>query len=128
MAPVARHIERRREPRRSGGGERWHHLAILRPGQMITLLNITSRAVSLYDRSLFYAHGQDPKRFDCVVVKSPHCQPHMFKDWAARYVDVDAPGSTSANLLSLGHTRIRRPMWPLDEDVTWAPATVMFSK
>jgi hypothetical protein len=44
MAPVARHIERRREPRRSGGGERWHHLAILRPGQMITLLNITSRA------------------------------------------------------------------------------------
>ena len=44
MAPVANLIERRREPRRSGGGERWHSLAILRPGQAITLLNISSRA------------------------------------------------------------------------------------
>ena len=45
---------------------------------------VTSRAVMLYDRSLFYAHGQDPRRFDSVVVKSPHCQPHLFTDWAAR--------------------------------------------
>ena len=44
MAPVANLAERRREPRRSGGGERWHSIAILRPGQEITLLNITSRA------------------------------------------------------------------------------------
>ena len=53
---------------------------------------VTSRAVMLYDRSLFLAHGQDPRRFDAVVVKSPHCQPHMFADWAARVVNIDAPG------------------------------------
>ncbi|MFC1465415.1 MAG: M81 family metallopeptidase [Candidatus Brachytrichaceae bacterium NZ_4S206] len=93
----------------------------------ITLV-ITSRAVSLYDRSLFYAHGQDPKRFDLVVVKSPHCQPHMFKDWAARYVDVDAPGATSANLKRLGHTRCPRPIWPLDEQVTWERRAVIFRR
>ena len=46
---------------------------------------------SLYDRSLFYAHGQDPKRFDVVVVKSPHCQHHMFADWCGRLINVDAP-------------------------------------
>jgi microcystin degradation protein MlrC len=40
----------------------------------------TSRPVSLYDRSLFLAHGQDPARFDAVVVKSPHCQPRFFNE------------------------------------------------
>ncbi len=93
----------------------------------ITLI-VTSRPVSLYDRSLFYAHGQDPQRFDCVVVKSPHCQPHMFHDWAARYVNVDAPGSTSANLASLGHTRCPRPIFPLDENVTWTPMVKIFRR
>jgi microcystin degradation protein MlrC len=70
--------------------------------------------VSLYDRSLFLAHGQDPARFDAVVVKSPHCQERFYKAWAAALVNVDAPGATSANLRSLGHTRCLRPMFPLD--------------
>jgi microcystin degradation protein MlrC len=91
-------------------------------------LIVTSRPVSLYDRSLFYAHGQDPQRFNCVVVKSPHCQPHMFQDWAARYINVDAPGATSANLKSLGHTQCPRPIFPLDEGVTWAPAVKVFRR
>jgi len=106
--------------------EMWHAgpTAVLLVGD-ITLI-VTSRAVSLYDRSLFYAHGQEPRRFDLVVVKSPHCQPHMFKDWAARYVDVDAPGSASANLRSLGHTRCPRPIWPLDEEVTWERRATLF--
>lgn len=82
---------------------------------------VTSRSVSLYDRSLFHAHGQDPTTFDAVVVKSPHCQPHFFDAWAALKIHVDAPGSTSANLPSLGHTRCARPMFPLDDDVTFVP-------
>jgi microcystin degradation protein MlrC len=89
---------------------------------------VTSRAVMLYDRSLFYAHGQDPRRFDSVVVKSPHCQPHMFTDWAARVVNIDAPGATSANLRSLGHTICPRPMFPLDDDVTFTPRVQLFSR
>ena len=109
-------------------GEHWHAgvTPVLRVGS-ITLI-VTSHAVSLYDRSLFLAHGQDPNRFDCVVVKSPHCQPHMFKDWAARYINVDAPGSTSANLKSLGYTQCPRPMWPLDESVMWVPEAKLFRR
>lgn len=91
-------------------------------------LILTSRAVSLYDRALFLAHGFDPKHFGAVVVKSPHCEPHMFKTWAARYVDVDAPGSTSANLRSLGHTRCARPMFPLDPDVKFTPQVKVFQR
>ena len=109
-------------------GDQWYSgdTAVLRVGS-ITLI-VTSRAVSLYDRSLFYAHGQDPTKFDLVVVKSPHCQHHMFNDRAARYVNVDAPGSTSANLRSLGHTRCPRPIFPLDEGVTFTPQARLFKR
>jgi microcystin degradation protein MlrC len=91
-------------------------------------LVVSSQPVSLYDRSLFLAHGQDPTRFDAVVVKSPHCQERFFKAWAARVINVDAPGATSANLKSLGHTRCMRPMFPLDADVDFRPAARVFSR
>lgn len=91
-------------------------------------LVVGTRPVSLFDRSWFYAHGQDPKRFDLVVVKSPHCEPHMFADWCARLINVDAPGSTSANLKSLGHTRCPRPIFPLDADVRFAPIADVFRR
>jgi microcystin degradation protein MlrC len=87
---------------------------------------VTSRPVSLYDRSLFLAHGQDPRRFDLVVVKSPHCQPQFYSAWAARVINVDAPGASSANLPTLGHTRARRPLFPLDEGVTFTPQVKHF--
>src|SRR5262249_12187984 len=64
-------------------GTLWYagNTAVLQAGN-VTLV-VTSRAVHLYDRSLFLAHGQDPRRFDAVVVKSPHCQPQFYSDWAA---------------------------------------------
>ena len=93
----------------------------------VTLV-VTSRPVHLFDRSLFLAHGLDPRQFDLVVVKSPHCQPHMYADWCARLINVDAPGSTSANLPTLGHTRCRRPIFPLDADVSFAPQVRLFSR
>ncbi len=109
-------------------GERWDagDSAVLQADGVTWVL--TTRPVSLHDRTLFYACGQNPRQFDVVVVKSPHCQPHMFRDWSARYIDVDAPGATSANLLSLGHTRCARPMWPLDDGVTFEPKVQVFSR
>ncbi len=111
----------------SFGGE-WQagRTAVLEAGGLT--LVVTSRAVHLYDRSLFYAHGQDPRNFDVVVVKSPHCQHHMYEAWCARMIHVDAPGSTSANLPSLGHRRCARPVFPLDADVTFAPVVRHFQR
>ncbi|HIE95684.1 MAG TPA: microcystin degradation protein MlrC, partial [Fuerstia sp.] len=84
--------------------------------------------VSLFDRSWFYANGQNPRDFDMVVVKSPHCEPHMFADWCAKLINVDAPGSTSANLNSLGHTICDRPIFPLDEGVDFHPVADIFRR
>ncbi|MFO0906252.1 MAG: M81 family metallopeptidase [Pirellulales bacterium] len=84
-------------------------------------LVVGTRPVSLFDRSWFYAHGQDPRRFDLVVVKSPHCEQHMFAAWCAKLIHVDAPGSTSANVKALGHRKCPRPMFPLDPEVPFQP-------
>ncbi len=91
-------------------------------------LVVGTKPVSLFDRSWFYAHGQDPKKFDLVVVKSPHCEPHMFADWCAKLINVDAPGATSANLQSLGHTICNRPIFPLDDVVAFYPAADVFRR
>jgi microcystin degradation protein MlrC len=88
----------------------------------------TSRPVMLHDRSLFLAYGQDPRAFDAVVVKSPRCEPRLFDAWAGRTVHVDAPGSTSANLRSLGHTRCPRPIFPLDDEVPFEPVVELSSR
>ncbi len=88
----------------------------------------TSRAVSLYDRSMFYATGQDPRRFDLIVQKSPHCQHRFFAEWAEKLIGVDAPGSTSANLPYLGHTVCRRPMYPMEPDTTFSPEVLIFRR
>jgi microcystin degradation protein MlrC len=109
-------------------GEEWvaGPTAVLEAGNFT--LVASSRAVNLYDRSFFHAHGQNPRSFDIVVVKSPHCQHHMYAAWCARMVNADAPGSSSANLPSLGHTRCARPIFPLDEGVTFAPIARFFQR
>lgn len=89
---------------------------------------VGSRPVNLYDRSFFFSHGQNPKNFDAVVVKSPHCQQHMYADWCVEMVNVDAPGSSSANLPYLGHTRCPRPIFPLDPGVKFTPVPKLFSR
>ena len=88
----------------------------------------TSRPVNLYDRALFLAHGQDPKRFDLVVVKSPHCEAHMFADWCGRLIQVDAPGASSANLAQLGHKHCERPIFPLDSVPRFRPDVELFER
>jgi microcystin degradation protein MlrC len=100
--------------------------AVVKAGNYTLVLG--SRPVSLHDRSFYYAHGQDPKQFDCVVVKSPHCKSNMYADWCARLINVDAPGSTSANLPYLGHTVCARPIFPLDEGVTFTPQVRVFQR
>ena len=109
-------------------GRRWSAgpTAVLECGRHVIV--VTTRAVSLFDRSLYLANGQNPKRFDLVVVKSPHCEPHMYREWCGRLITVDGPGSTSANLASLGHTRCARPVFPLDPQVEFRPEVEVFER
>ena len=89
-------------------------------------LVVISRPVSLVDRSLYYANGIDPQKFDLIVIKSPHCEYQMFDAWVEKDFNIDAPGATSANLKSLGHTICQRPVFPLDEDVGFTPGATFY--
>lgn len=109
-------------------GDEWHAgaTAVLQAANYTVVA--TSHPVSLYDRSLFLAHGLDPAQFDTVVVKSPHCQPRFFDEGAELVLNVDAPGATSANLKSLGHKHCQRPIFPLDGNVNWTPEPHIFAR
>jgi microcystin degradation protein MlrC len=109
-------------------GEQWDSglTAVLEFGSMTAVVG--SRAVNLYDRSYFYANGQDPKNFDAVVVKSPHCQHHMYAAWCSHMLLIDAPGSSSANVKQLGHRRCPRPIFPLDEIREFQPRVEMYRR
>jgi microcystin degradation protein MlrC len=89
---------------------------------------VMSKPVSLFDRAMFYANGCNPLDFDLIVVKSPHTEHHMFERWAEKNFNIDAPGSTSADLKSLGHTICARPMYPLDPDVAFTPKAVIYQR
>jgi len=112
--------------------ESWRMPQYAGPTAVVTSKNftivITSLPVSLLDRSLFLGHGLDPQRFHSIIVKSPHCQPRFFDDWAEHNFNVDAPGSTSANLHSLGHTICSRPMYPMDPDAEFIPLVETYSR
>jgi microcystin degradation protein MlrC len=102
------------------------------PTAVLTFDNFTvvvfSKSISLFDRAMYYANGLNPVDFDLIVVKSPHTEHHMYDGWVAKNFNVDAPGSTSANLKSLGHTICARPIYPLDEGVTFSPAPVIYRR
>jgi microcystin degradation protein MlrC len=109
-------------------GEHWFAgpTAVLESGPYTLLL--TSRPVSLYDRTPFLVNGQAPASFDMTVVKSPLCQPRFFNDGAQHVLNIDAPGSTSANVKGLGHTVAQRPLYPIDENFSYTPAPRVFRR
>ena len=108
----------------SGTPEHGGLTAVLRCGNY-TLVCL-SRSVRFIDRSPFLAHDINPEDFDLVIVKSPHCEPRFFDDWAEHNFNIDAPGSTSANLKTLGHKICSRPLYPLDSKVDFRPSTEIY--
>lgn len=100
--------------------------AVLRFGTFTVV--VLSHTLSLFDRAIYYANGCNPRDFDLTVVKSPHTEFHMYDAWVEKNFNIDAPGATSADLKSLGHTICARPMYPLDEGVTFEPRAVLYGR
>jgi microcystin degradation protein MlrC len=102
------------------------------PTAVLTFGNTTvvvfSRTLSLFDRAMYYANGLDPRDFNLIVVKSPHTEYHMYDAWVEKNFNIDVPGSTSANLPTLGHTICVRPIFPLDENVAFTPHATLYSR
>ena len=62
----------------------------------------------------FVRLGLDPRTADILVVKIGYLEPELF-DLAADWMLALTPGGVDQDLARLGHRRIRRPMFPLDD-------------
>src|SRR5690606_31878740 len=63
----------------------------------------------------FAAFGIDPSAQRLLVVKSSQHFYAMFQHMAAKIIYCDAPGSLNSDLFRMPYTRLRRPIWPLDD-------------
>ncbi|MFJ5220979.1 M81 family metallopeptidase [Streptomyces sp. NPDC088354] len=58
----------------------------------------------------------NPRDVDVVIIKIGYLEPELY-DMAAGWKMALTPGGVNQDLVSLGHQRIRRPMFPFDQDM-----------
>lgn len=81
---------------------------------------VASSRQQVLDDQVFLLNGIDVRTRRVVGLKSSQHFRAGFADLAASIVTADAPGATSLDLHALGHTRVRRPIWPLDPRAEYA--------
>lgn len=80
-----------------------------------------------YEPSQFLGFGLKLEDYDMVLVKSSLAYREHFRRYTSQMYNVDTPGSTTSNLVSLGFQRIPRPMFPFDDIPDDTPMTVYVS-
>ncbi len=95
-------------------------MARLQVGSVDVLVG--SARTQVLDDEIFLLNGIDVRRCDVVVVKSANHFRAGYRDLATRIITADGPGITSGNLAALPYKRLRRPVYPLDPDTTYAGA------
>ena len=76
---------------------------------------VASKRVQSRDPEIFRAAGISPEDTRILVVKSAVHFRAAFEPMAAEVIVADGPGLTSLDLSQFPFTRIRRPMFPLDD-------------
>lgn len=71
------------------------------------------------DPEMLRCVGIDPLAEKIVVVKSTIHYRAAFEPIAKEIIEVDAPGLSSSNLARFDFRRVRRPIFPLDPDMTY---------
>lgn len=92
--------------------------AVLRlAGTGIRIVVSTRKGFQL-DESIYHQAGLDPRRARLVLVKSAGGFRGVFERFASRIIEMDTNGLCTHDLPRLPYTRIPRPMWPWDMDLT----------
>ncbi|HEX7101038.1 MAG TPA: M81 family metallopeptidase [Nitrolancea sp.] len=73
------------------------------------------------DLNFFRSFGIEPTQRRILVLKSAAHFRAAFEPIATKVIEVEAPGISSPNLHSFDYKNLRRPIYPLDPDTTWAP-------
>jgi microcystin degradation protein MlrC len=82
---------------------------------------VSERPMEPLDLAVFESVGVDPRAFDWLLLKSRmYCRP-TFVPIAAGLVECDSRGVCSSDYALFGFSRLRRPVYPLDPQVDYAP-------
>ena len=98
--------------REASVGER----VVLRIGSKIDV--IFSQASTGKDRDFFKSAGIILEEKQIIVVKSNQAHRASFDPIVARTIELDTPGVSTVNYASLPYQNIRRPIWPIDRDMS----------
>lgn len=79
---------------------------------------ITTNLLQLLDRQMFVANGIIPENKRVVVVKSMQHFRAAFEPMASRVIVCDGGGLATPARGKLPFSRVRRPLWPLDLDIS----------
>lgn len=80
----------------------------------VTML-LTSRKTPPFDLGQWRSQGIEPRAFDLIGVKAAVAHKRAYDPIARASFYVDTPGPCSGDLRRFPWTRLRRPVWPLDE-------------
>ncbi|MFH1085247.1 MAG: M81 family metallopeptidase [Chloroflexota bacterium] len=100
--------------------------ALQRMGRTVVLvcggvhLVVMERAVSQWDPQLYRSLGEEPADARIVQLKSPMAFRAAYESIAAEIILVQAPGAANPDLRALPWRRLRRPIYPLDPEMTWS--------
>jgi microcystin degradation protein MlrC len=89
-------------------------------GVDIVLVSNRHQALGL---ELFTNLGIDPRRKNVVLVKSTNHFMAAFGPIAKRVIYIDSDGPLSRDHRKVPYTKVRRPIWPLDDDAK--PALIL---
>ena len=91
---------------------------VLRIGERIDV--IFSQRQTGKDRDFFKSAGIILEGKQIVVVKSNQAHRASFDPIAARTIELDTPGVSTVDYASLPYRKLRRPIWPMDRDMSWS--------
>ena len=86
-------------------------------------LQLTELRGHPHDLNYFRAFGIEPTERRILVLKSAAHFRAAFEPIATKVIELDAPGISSPNLTTFPYQRLRRPIYPLDPEATWSPAS-----
>lgn len=81
-----------------------------------------------YSPTQYTGFGLDLNDYDMVLVKSSLAYKENFKHITTQLYNIDTPGSTTSDLLSLDFQRIPRPMFPFDKTDDFFPAPAYLAR
>lgn len=91
-----------------------------------TIATFHSLPVGITTPAHFSAMGIDPVAHAVYVVKLGYLHPQI-EDIAARHILLLSEGTVDLDLTRRKWSRVKRPAYPLDKDITWSPAASVYS-